>query len=81
MSQINTNTVTVNIQNFSDTNELKFKRFMPELYNNWLDVYYKGQRVAIINGMSSPLQWTANGLPVKLVNALENKVRKSLIKA
>ncbi len=72
----------VNTQNLSDTNELKFKMFSTPISKNWVDVYYKGQRIAIINGLSSALQWTAkNGsnIPVRLINKLENYCRKNLI--
>lgn len=66
----------VNTSNFSDTNELKFKPFL-----NQYDVYYKNQRIAIINGVSSPLQWTAkNGsnIPNKIIDKIEKMVVKNL---
>jgi FtsP/CotA-like multicopper oxidase with cupredoxin domain len=72
----------VNTQNLSDTNELKFRMFSTPLATDWVDVYYKGQRIAIINGLSSAIQWTAkNGsnIPVRLINKLENYCRKNLI--
>ena len=68
----------VNVSNFSDTNELKFNSFL-----NQTDVFYKGQRIAIINGMTSPLQWTAkNGsnIPNKIIDRLERLVIKNLIR-
>ncbi len=72
----------VNTQNLSDTNELKFKMFSTPMSTNWIDVYYKGQRIAIINGLSSSLQWTAkNGsnIPLRLINKLENYCKTNLI--
>lgn len=69
-------TQLVNTSNFSDTNELKFKPFL-----NQLDIYYKNQRIAIINGVSAPLQWTAkNGsnIPVKIIEKIEKMVIKNL---
>jgi hypothetical protein len=42
-----------------------------------VDVYYNGQRIAIINGLSSPLQWTAkNGsnIPYEVIDELESLV-------
>ena len=72
---------TVDTSNFSDTKELKFKGFKSELVDQ-LDVYYDGQRIAIINGISAPLQWTAkNGsnIPYNIIDGLENMVVKNLI--
>ena len=71
-------TTSVNTNNFSDTNELKFNSFL-----NQMDVFYKGQRIAIINGVSAPLQWTAkNGsnIPNKIIDKIEKLVIKNLIK-
>lgn len=75
------NTQFVNVSNFSDSNEISFKTF--PMYQNWLDVYYKGIRIAIINGFQSPLQWVApNGsnIPVSIIDKLERKVVRNLIK-
>lgn len=72
----------VNVSNLSDTNELKFKKFNTPVSKDWIDVYYKGQRIAIINGTSAPLQWTAkNGsnIPVKIINKLEKFCSKNII--
>jgi len=72
----NVMTQLVNTSNFSDTNELKFKPFL-----NQYDVYYKNQRIAIINGVSSPLQWTAkNGSNIsnKIIDKIEKMVVKNL---
>ena len=67
-------TITQNVDtsNFSDTNEMQFKK--SPLSDFTLDAYYKGQRIAIINGVSAPLQWTAkNGsnVPLKVIEKLE----------
>jgi hypothetical protein len=70
----------VNTSNFNDTNEIKFKS-VPTMPNGFTDVFYKNQRIAIINGLSSPLQWTAkNGsnIPNKIIDRIENLVRKNL---
>jgi hypothetical protein len=51
--------------------------------NGFTDVIYKGQRIAIINGMSSALQWTAkNGsnIPNKIIDRIESLVVKNLIR-
>ena len=71
-------TQLVNTSNFSDTNELKFNSFL-----NQTDVFYKGQRIAIINGLSSALQWTAkNGsnIPNKIIDKIEKLVIRNLNK-
>lgn len=73
-------TQNVNVSNFSDSNDLKFKK--NPLSNFTLDVIYKGQRIAIVNGLSAPLQWTAkNGsdIPLKIIEKLERKVVANLI--
>ena len=47
------------------------------MYEGFTDVYYNGQRIAIINGLSSPLQWTAkNGsnIPFSVIDQLEQMV-------
>jgi hypothetical protein len=74
--------ISVNTSNISDTNDLQFKN-VPSMYDGFMDVYYKGQRIAIINGLSAPLQWTAkNGsnIPYKILDKIENLVRTNLIK-
>jgi hypothetical protein len=71
----------VNLTNISDTNDLRFVS-VPTMPNDFTDVIYKGQRIAIINGLSSPLQWTAkNGsnIPVKIIDRIEKLVKKNLI--
>lgn len=73
----------VNISKLSDTNEIKYKLFNTPLATDWVDVYYKGQRIAIINGLVSPLQWTAeNGsnIPLRIVEKLEKYCMKNVIK-
>jgi hypothetical protein len=42
-----------------------------------VDVYFEGQRIAIINGLSAPLQWTAkNGsnIAISVIEELEAMV-------
>jgi hypothetical protein len=71
----------VNLTNISDTNDLKFRKVFT-MPNDFTDVIYKGQRIAIINGLSSPLQWTAkNGsnIPNKIIDKIENLVKRNLI--
>ena len=81
MTQTKTATpITVNVLALSDTNELKFKKVAT--IANMIDVMYKGNRIAIINGFSSPLQWTApNGsnIPNKIIDKIENLVINNLI--
>lgn len=70
----------VNTANFSDTNEIKFVK-VATMPNNFTDVYYKNQRIAIINGLSAPLQWTAkNGsnIPNRIIDKIENLVKRNL---
>lgn len=69
----------VDTSNFSDTNELKFKNV--ETLGT-TDVFYKNQRIAIINGFSSALQFTAkNGsnIPNQIIDKVENLVKRNLI--
>jgi hypothetical protein len=66
----------VNTENLSDNNTFQFKK-VPSMYEGFFDVMYNGQRIAIINGLSAPLQWTAkNGsnIPVKVIDQLEKMV-------
>jgi hypothetical protein len=74
-------TQLVKTSNLSDTNEIKFVavKTMP---NGFTDVFYKSQRIAIINGFSAPLQWTAkNGsnIPSKIIDRIEKIVKSNLI--
>ena len=74
-------TQNVDVSNFSDSKEIKFKK--NPMSDFTLDVYYAGQRIAIINGVSAPLQWTGkNGsnVPLKVIEKLERKVVRNLIK-
>lgn len=74
-------TINVNTENFSDTNELKFKQTIGVA--GMVDIIYKNQRIAIVNGVSAPLQWTAkNGsnVPNKIIDKIERLVKRNLIK-
>lgn len=74
--------MNVNTANISDNNTFKF-RSVPTMPAGFLDVMYKGQRIAIINGLSAPLEWVgANGInvPVKVINQLESIVKRNLNK-
>lgn len=66
----------------SDTNNFSFKN-VPTMYEGFMDVMYKGQRIAIINGLSAPLQWTMSStkVPVKVLNQLENMVIRLIKKS
>jgi hypothetical protein len=71
----------INTENLSDNNTFQFKK-VPSMYEGFTDVFYKGQRIAIINGLSAPLQWTAkNGsnIPNDVIDQLE-KIVSSRIK-
>jgi hypothetical protein len=66
----------------SDNNTFKFVR-VDSMYVGFYDVMYKGKRIAIINGTSSALQWTApNGsnIPNKVIEQLEKMVSKLVIR-
>ena len=70
------NNLPINIQNLSDNNTFTFKK-EKSIYDGFVSVYYKGQRIAILNGLSAPLQWTAkNGsnIPLKVIQQLEKMV-------
>lgn len=74
--------LAINPELINDNNTFKFKK-VPSMYDGFMDVFYKGQRIAILNGMSAPLQWTApNGsnIPVKVINQLESMVIKLIEK-
>ncbi len=71
----------INPEFISDNNDFKFVK-VPSMYEGFFDVMYKGQRIAILNGMSAPLQWTAkNGsnIPNSIIEKLE-KMATRLIK-
>ena len=75
--------ISIDRQFISDNNTFQFKH-VPSMYQGFTDVYYKGIRIAIINGMSAPLQWVApNGsnIPYKVVDQLENMVRRLITKS
>ena len=72
----------INTNFISDNNTFKFVQ-VPSMHNGFTDVFYKGQRIAIINGISSPLQWTAkNGsnIPVIIIEKLEKMVVRLITK-
>lgn len=76
-------TVAINPALLIDTEEFTFVN-VPSMYVGFTDVLYKGQRIAILNGMSAPLQWVAkngSGIPIKIVDSLENLVRVLLEKS
>jgi hypothetical protein len=54
---------------------------VPSMYDGFTDVMYKGHRIAIINGGSSPLHWTVSGsnITVEVIDKLENLVKKLII--
>ena len=67
----------------SDNNTFSFVP-VPSMYNGFFDVMYKGQRIAILNGLSSPLQWSAkNGsnIPVMVIEKLEKMVVRLITKS
>ena len=71
--------VIVNPKALINTNELTFVN-VPSMYDGFTDVYYKEQRIAIINGLSAPLQWVAkNGsnIPNNIIDEIENLVRNN----
>ncbi len=77
------NTLSINPKFISDNNTFKFVE-VKSMYAGFYDVMYKGQRIAILNGLSSPLQWTAkNGsnIPTKVIDQLEKMVEKLIRKS
>lgn len=76
------NNLAINPKFISDNNTFKFVN-VPSIYNGFTDVMYKGQRIAILNGFSAPLQWTMTSIdvPVKVLNQLENMVIKLIKKS
>jgi hypothetical protein len=81
--------LAINPELISDNNTFKFSKTVkvptpnkPE-WQFMIDVFYKGQRIAILNGLSAPLQWTAkNGsnIPVKVIDQLEKMVTRMIKK-
>jgi hypothetical protein len=73
----------INTRFISDNNTFSFKN-VPTMYDGFTDVIYKGKRIAILNGLSAPLQWTGgNGLnvPVKVIDQLEKMVIRLIKKS
>ena len=74
--------LAINPELVSDNNTFKFIP-IHSMYVGFFDVMYKGQRIAILNGTTAPLQWTAkNGsnIPVKVIDQLEKMVIKMIMK-
>ena len=74
--------LAINPELISDNNTFSFKK-VASMYNGFIDVFYKGQRIAILNGLSAPLQSTAkNGsnIPVKVIDQLEKMVVRMIKK-
>lgn len=76
----------INPELIKDNGTFIFKD-VPSMYHGFTDVFYNGERIAILNGLSSPLQWTAkNGsdLPLEVIIQLEELVldlmRKSTVR-
>ena len=75
--------LSINPALVSDNNTFQFKK-VTSMYDGFFDVMYKGQRIAILNGKSAPLQWTAkNGsnIPNNVIEKLELMVSKLVIKS
>lgn len=77
------NTLLINTEFISDNNTFKFVE-VPSMYKGFYDVMYKGRRIAILNGLSAPLQWTAknvSSIPTKVIDQLEKMVVKLITKS
>ena len=77
------NTPSINPEFISDNNTFKFVPVQTMPYG-FMDVYYKGNRIAILNGLSAPLQWTAaNGssIPTSVIEKLEKMVSRLISKS
>jgi len=70
-------TKAINPELLSDTNDFSFKMFKSESVDQ-IDVFHKGQRIAILNGISAPFQWTAKNGTVKL--AVVEKLEKMVLR-
>jgi hypothetical protein len=73
----------INIKLLTDDNTFKFK-VVSTMPNGFTDVIYKGQRIAILNGLSAPLEWTIkNGsdIPVEVINKLEKLTTRLILKS
>jgi len=67
----------------SDTNEFKFKNFKSSFVDQ-VDVFHKGNRVAIVNGIDGALlRWVCNSdlISIKNVVKLENMITRAFNKA
>jgi hypothetical protein len=76
-------TPIINPEFISDNNTFKFVSVDTMPYG-FTDVYYKGSRIAILNGLSAPLQFTiANGssIPVNVINKLEKMASRLISKS
>jgi hypothetical protein len=68
----------INTSLISDNNTFKFKSFKSELVDQ-IDVFHKGNRVAILNGIDgAALRWVANSdkISIKAVIQLEKMVER-----
>lgn len=68
----------INTSLISDNNTFKFKSFKSELVDQ-VDVFHKGNRVAILNGIDgAALRWVANAdkISIKAVIQLENMIAR-----
>ena len=77
------NNLAINTKFVSDTNTFSFKN-VPTMYDGFMDVIYKGKRIAILNGLSAPLQWTGKNdfhVPVKVIDQLEKMVIRLIKKS
>ena len=72
--------LSINPKLISDNNTFTFKP-VPSMYKGFTDVFYKGDRIAILNGLTSPLQWTlknGSNIPIKIIDQLEKMVTKMI---
>lgn len=71
------NTLSINPAMVINTENFTFVE-IHSMYAGFFDVMYKGQRIAILNGLSAPLQWGAMEtaeIPFQIVDELEDLVR------
>lgn len=65
--------IMINPELLIDNDMFQFKA-VDSMYKGFTDVYFSGYRVAIINGISSALQWTNDGnidVPIHVIDSLE----------
>lgn len=77
------NRLSINPEFISDNNTFKFVE-VPTMYKGFHDVMYKGERIAIINGLSAPLQWAVKKgtiIPIKVQEQLERMVVRLCVKS